>query len=211
MQYDAVIVASGSGSRLSLGYNKVFYRFKDGKTILDKAIHLFLEDDDCQKVIVVTKPDDFAKVELRPKMQLTKGGDTRQKSVYAGLKLTASPYVLVHDAARPYLDIADLKGLKDTLQKEDAAILAVKAKDTIKTVRDGYIQKTLDRNNIYLAQTPQGAKSHILKAAYEKALNTDIPFTDEASILEYCGIAVKIVDGNYRNIKITYKEDLDDF
>ena len=131
--------------------------------------------------------------------------------VYAGLKLTASPYVLVHDAARPYLDIADLKALKDTLQKEDAAILAVKAKDTIKTVRDGYIQKTLDRNNIYLAQTPQGAKSHILKAAYEKALNTDIPFTDEASILEYCGIAVKIVVGNYRNIKITYKEDLDDF
>lgn len=206
--YDAIIVASGQGSRLNLGYNKVFYRFEDGYTILDKAMAPFLMDEDCKKIIVVTNQDDFKLVLNHQKVVVTEGGKQRQDSVYAGLKLVDSPYVLVHDGARPYLMASELKALKKALMSEDAAILAVKAKDTVKLVNDGYIEKTIDRSKVYLAQTPQGAKSSILKSLYEKAITSHFNFTDEASVLETGGIKVRVVDGSYANNKITFQADL---
>ena len=208
MNYDAIIVASGSGSRLNLGYNKVFYRFEDGETILDKAMSLFLEDNDCQRVIVVTNEVDFDKVTKSDKVSLVQGGKSRQESVRNGLKLVDSEFVMIHDGARPYLDMASLEALKAALKDEFAAILAVKAKDTIKEVKNGYIKKTIDRENVYLAQTPQAFKTFILKAAYQTAEKLDISFTDDASLIEYIKMPVKVVESNYANKKITFKEDL---
>lgn len=208
MNYDVVIVASGSGSRINLGYNKVFYRFDDGETILDKATKLFIHDEDCKNIIVVTNQENFQNVTTNSKLVVTRGGNLRKDSVFEGLKLVKSEYVLVHDGARPYLSKECLEDLKKALDENDAAILAVKAKDTIKLVSDHMIEKTLDRNTIYLAQTPQGARSNILFKAYQKAIDSNIEFTDEASILEYFNIKVKVVDGSYSNNKITFKEDL---
>ena len=169
ISYDAIIVASGKGSRLSLGYNKVFYKYEDGQTILDKACALFIEDDDCKNIIVVTNEEEFHLVNHNPKLILVRGGKMRKDSVYEGLKVVKSPYVLIHDGARP---------------------------------------KLIDRNKVYLAQTPQGFRYEIIKNAYDKAIDSEIEFTDDASIAEYVGIKVKIVEGSYSNNKITYPSDL---
>lgn len=208
ISYDAIIVASGKGSRLSLGYNKVFYKYEDGQTILDKACALFIEDDDCKNIIVVTNEEEFHLVNHNPKLILVRGGKMRKDSVYEGLKVVKSPYVLIHDGARPKLEVEDLDKLKSSLIENDAAILAVKAKETIKLVIDSYISETIDRNKVYLAQTPQGFRYEIIKNAYDKAIDSEIEFTDDASIAEYVGIKVKIVEGSYSNNKITYPSDL---
>lgn len=208
IKYDAIVVASGKGTRLNLGYNKVFYKLDEDTTILDMASRCFVEDEDCQNVIVVTNEEEFDLVKNNPKLVLVQGGKLRMDSVLNGLAKVKSDYVLIHDGARPYLDKHDLDNLKKALEDEEASILAVKAKETVKVVDDGYINKTLNRNQIYLAQTPQGFKTSTIINAFQKAKGVNIEFTDDASIAEYSGIRVKIVEGSYRNNKITYLDDL---
>lgn len=208
IKYDAIVVASGKGTRLNLGYNKVFYKLDEDTTILDMASRCFIEDEDCQNVIVVTNEEEFDLVKNNPKLVLVQGGKLRMDSVLNGLAKVKSDYVLIHDGARPYLDKHDLDNLKKVLEDEEASILAVKVKETVKVVDDGYINKTLNRNQIYLAQTPQGFKTSAIINAFQKAKGVNIEFTDDASIAEYSGIKVKIVEGSYRNNKITYLDDL---
>lgn len=208
IKYDAIVVASGKGARLNLGYNKVFYKLDENTTILDMASRCFIEDEDCQNVIVVTNEEEFDLVKKNPKLVLVQGGKLRMDSVLNGLAKVKSDYVLIHDGARPYLDKHDLDNLKKALEDEEASILAVKVKETVKVVDDGYINKTLNRNQIYLAQTPQGFKTSAIINAFQKAKGVNIEFTDDASIAEYSGIKVKIVEGSYRNNKITYLDDL---
>ncbi len=208
IKYDAIVVASGKGTRLNLGYNKVFYKLDENTTILDMASRCFVEDEDCQNVIVVTNEEEFDLVKKNPKLVLVQGGKLRMDSVLNGLAKVKSDYVLIHDGARPYLDKHDLDNLKKALEDEEASILAVKVKETVKVVDDGYINKTLNRNQIYLAQTPQGFKTSAIINAFQKAKGAYFEFTDDASIAEYSGIKVKIVEGSYRNNKITYLDDL---
>ena len=202
MKYDAIIVAGGVGKRADLGFNKVFFKMKNGKTVLENACSCFIEDDDCLKVIVVTNED--IKIASN-KVNIVKGGKERYESVLNGLALVTSPYVLIHDGARPFLDIEDLNNLKEAVSKDNYAILAKKAVDTIKYVNNGYIDKTIDREHIYYALTPQAFKSVDLKKAYE---NIDLRgITDDASIMEKYGYKVKIVESKRPNIKLTNKED----
>lgn len=202
MKYDAIIVAGGVGKRADLGFNKVLFKMKNGKTVLENACSCFIEDDDCLKVIVVTNED--IKIASN-KVNIVKGGKERYESVLNGLALVTSPYVLIHDGARPFLDIEDLNNLKEAVSKDNYAILAKKAVDTIKYVNDGYIDKTIDREHIYYALTPQAFKSVDLKKAYE---NIDLRgITDDASIMEKYGYKVKIVESKRPNIKLTNKED----
>lgn len=202
MKYDAIIVAGGVGKRADLGFNKVLFKMKNGKTVLENACSCFIEDNDCLKVIVVTNED--IKIASN-KVNIVKGGKERYESVLNGLALVTSPYVLIHDGARPFLDIEDLNNLKEAVSKDNYAILAKKAVDTIKYVNDGYIDKTIDREHIYYALTPQAFKSVDLKKAYE---NIDLRgITDDASIMEKYGCKVKIVESKRPNIKLTNKED----
>lgn len=202
MKYDAIVVAGGVGKRANLGFNKVLFKMKNGKTVLENACSCFIEDNDCLKVIVVTNED--IKIASN-KVSIVKGGKERYESVLNGLALVTSPYVLIHDGARPFLDIEDLNNLKEVVSKDNYAILAKKAVDTIKYVDDGYIDKTIDREHIYYALTPQAFKSDDLKKAYE---NIDLKgITDDASIMEKCGYKVKIVECKHSNIKLTNKED----
>ncbi len=202
MKYDAIVVAGGVGKRADLGFNKVLFVMKNNKTVLENACNLFIEDKDCEKVIVVTNED------IRfgnDKVIFVKGGKERYESVLNGLINVDSPYVLIHDGARPFLDIEDLANLKANVEKYDYALLAKKAIDTIKYVQDGFIDKTIDRNFIYYALTPQGFKSADLKKAYKGVDLTGI--TDDASIMEKCGYKVKIVEAKHNNLKLTNKED----
>ena len=203
MNYDVVVVASGKGLRAGLGFNKVFYKMKNGKTVLENACDNFINDPDCKKVVVVT--EDADKVFKNPKVTITRGGEKRANSVYNGLVLCESEYVMVHDGARPFISKDDIDKLKEALIDTDGAMLAKKAVDTIKLVKDGFVKETIDRKNIYLAMTPQAFKRELLKAAYE-TINAD-ELTDDASVFEKLNYKVKVVEGDSSNIKLTNPED----
>ena len=207
MQYDVVIVASGKGERAKLGYNKAFFKMKSGKTVLETSASLFIKDEDCKNVIVVTSDEYINEVFKHNKVKTTLGGKLRKDSVYNGLKLATSEYVLIHDAARPFLELESLNELKEKIVEYDSAIIAKKAIDTIKVVKDGIIEKTIDRNNVYMAETPQGFKTSLIKNCYENC--EDVEFTDDASLVESLGYKVYVVEDKHDNRKLTKKEDFE--
>lgn len=200
MKYDVIIVASGKGERAKLGYNKVLYKLKNGRTVLEEASHLFIEDDDCLNVILVTSE----RIYNHSKIKYVDGGNKRYESVMNGLSLVTSDYVLIHDGARPFLTKKELEDLKEALKENDAALLALKSTDTIKYVEDGNVTKTIDRNCIYRALTPQGFKTSLIKEAYK---NVEDGVTDDSSVVEKMGYKVKVVEGMSSNIKLTNPED----
>lgn len=205
MKYDAIIVASGKGERAKLGYNKAFFNMKDGKTVLEHSASLFIDDNDCENIIVVTSEDCINNVFDNSKVIKTLGGEQRKDSVYNGLQKVTSDYVLIHDAARPFLNNQSLQDLKKEIEKNNAAILAKKAIDTIKVVDGNKIVKTVDRNTIYMAETPQGFKTSLIKECYNKCEN--INFTDDASLVESLGYDVYIVEDKFDNKKLTTETD----
>lgn len=207
MKYDAIIVASGKGERANLGYNKAFFKMKDGRTVLQCSASTFIDDEDCKNIIVVTNEECLDNVFKNDKVITTIGGAERKDSVENGLKKVSSEYVLIHDAARPFLNKQSLEELKKQIEINNAAILAKKAVDTIKVVKDNKIEKTLDRNTIYRAETPQGFKTDLIKDCYAKCAN--INFTDDASLAESLGYDVYVVEDKFDNKKLTTQADFE--
>ena len=205
MNYDAVIVASGKGQRANLGYNKDFYIMKDGKSVLDHSVQLFCDDPDCKNVIVVTNPENFEKVMKDEKVKITQGGKERKDSVYNGLKLSQSDYVFIHDGARPFLKKDVLEQLKEKVAADKAVCLGHFATDTVKIVSDGKIEKTVDRNTVFLAETPQAFERELILDCYKRC--EDVLFTDDASLAESLGYAVSVLNDPYDNRKLTKEED----
>ena len=205
MKYDVVIVASGKGERANLGYNKAFFKMKDERTVLECSASLFVEDRDCENIIIVTSEEYLDLVFKNNKVKTALGGKERKDSVFNGLNLVTSEYVLIHDAARPFLNKTSLEELKKEIEIHDAAILAKKAVDTIKVVENNKIIKTLDRNTIYMAETPQGFKTELIKKCYQECEN--INFTDDASLVESLGYDVFVVEDKFDNRKLTSETD----
>ncbi|MDD7281343.1 2-C-methyl-D-erythritol 4-phosphate cytidylyltransferase [Floccifex sp.] len=213
MNYSVCIMAAGSGSRSKLNYNKVFYHITDQETVLDRCLSLFKEDNDCKQIIIVCAMDEVEQVQNlykgENKIEVVTGGATRQDSVYNGVQKVKSPYVFIHDGARPYLKKEQLNSLKQTLEKEDACLLMVPSVDTSKIVVDGYVQETLTRSMVYNAQTPQCFKTELLRSCQEKAKLEGRIGTDDAQLVEwYSDVRVKMVLGDESNIKITHPKDL---
>lgn len=207
MNYDLVIVASGKGQRADLGYNKVFYKMKDGRSVLEHSLSLFLDDEDCKNVIVVTNEEYFNEIIDNPKIKKTSGGKERKDSVRNGLDLVTSEYVMIHDGARPFLKKETLEEIKDRLSSCDALCLGHMASDTIKVIEGNKIVKTLDRNSIFMAETPQTFKSDLIKESYKRC--EDVLFTDDASLVESLGYKVEILINKFENKKLTMKEDFE--
>ena len=205
MNYSVVIVAAGSANRSKLGYNKNLFVLSDGERVIDKTIKPFIDDIDCKEIIIVLKEDELDEIKCLDKIKTVKGGSARKDSVLNGLKEVKEEYVLIHDGARPYLRKESLFNLKEALKENDAVILAHKAIETVKYVENGYIVKTIDRNNIYLAETPQAFKTSLILKAYE--VLPDKEYTDEAMMIEALGEKVKIVENEYDNPKLTKPED----
>lgn len=212
MNYSAIIVAAGSGTRMHLGYNKVYYRFRDGRTILEHTISAFAADDDCRQMIVVSEPETFHKeiVFNDPRISVVAGGSSRQESVSHGLALAKEDVVLVHDGARPFLSRECLERIKKAMETEQAACLMVPVKDTIKRVEEGKIVETYPRQLLYAAQTPQAFRTDLLRQCMEEALKNGFTGTDDCSLVEHFrrDIAIRAVEGSYENRKITTPEDL---
>lgn len=212
MKYSTVIVAAGKGTRANLGYNKIFYEIK-GETVISKTISTFDNDIDCEEIIMVISLDDramFEQVLSSKKIVYIEGGSTRQESVFKGLEIVKSDYVMIHDGARPYIDKKEIAKLKRTLQEDDACLLAVPVVDTIKIVKDGYVEYSPERSTCYAAQTPQCFKTDLIIECHKKATADGFVASDDAQLVETYGgnIRVKLVPGDYANKKITTKEDL---
>lgn len=197
-----IILAAGIGSRMNLGYNKMLYEI-DGAPIYKKTLEIFK----CFDEIVVVK-NECDTLDLPSKVKVVNGGKTRGESVYNGLKMITSDYVLIHDGARCYLDNESLNRCIDALKFNDAIGLGVKVKDTIKLINNEGV-KTLKRDDLVAMQTPQGGKTKLFLSAYEKEKINGFDSTDDLEVIEkYTNAFIKIVEGSYNNKKVTTKEDL---
>ncbi len=211
MEYSALICAAGSGTRMHLGYNKVYAKLQSGLTILDTTLSIFEKDEECKQIIVVTDLETFQKNHKgsSDKVVVVEGGATRQESVYHGLLAVNQEYVMIHDGARPYLTQQNLQDVKEALENEDACLLMVPCKDTIKKVINGYVETTYDRSTLMNAQTPQAFRTSLILDCTKQAIQDNFTGTDDASLVErYSDVKVKAVKGSYSNIKITTIEDL---
>lgn len=211
MNYSALVLCAGKGSRSGLTYNKMLYRFEN-KTVYEMTMAIFLNDERCKQIVVVTKEeelDDLKNLISSKKIDYVFGGKERQDSVYNGLQVVKEDYVLIHDGARPYLKRENIDDILECLNKSDACLLVVPVKDTIKVCIDGNIVKTLPREQLIQAQTPQAFKTELIKRCYQKGKDENYIATDDASLVEYFeNIEVKAVLGSYSNIKITTPDDL---
>jgi 2-C-methyl-D-erythritol 4-phosphate cytidylyltransferase len=156
------------------------------------------------KAIKVIKRLNFKKIKA-----FVIGGIRRQDSVYNGLKAVSkrSDWVLIHDSARPFIESKSINKVILAAKKSGAAILAVKPKATIKlSHKRNIVSKTLDRDKLWEVQTPQVFKKSLILKAYRKYSKSNV--TDDASLVEKLGKRVVVVEGDYRNIKITTAEDL---
>ena len=213
-----VIPAAGSGSRFSKTELKQ-YQLIQNKTVLEHTVERLNQLPLAGYVLALSPNDQFAKtLDLANKghLHFCHGGAERVDSVLNALNyLTkiADPddLVLVHDAARPCVSVESLNALVERAQTtQHSAILAIPVRDTLKRVITAQkIDETVDRSQLWQAQTPQIAKLGRLKAAIEKALAEGLNITDEASALEYAGHTVEVVQGRADNLKITYPDDLE--
>ena len=211
MNYSAIVLCAGKGSRSGLSYNKMLYRFKD-KTVYEMTMKIFLNDDRCKQIVVVTKEDeisDLKKLISSSKIDYTFGGKERRDSVYNGLQIVNQDYVLIHDGARPYLKNKNVDDLLLCLNNNDACLLMVPVKDTIKMCKGENVIETLPRETLMQAQTPQAFKTSLIKDCYKLGKINNFAATDDASLVEHFKMApVKVVMGSYENIKITTPDDL---
>ncbi len=138
------------------------------------------------------------------------GGDTRQESVKNALWALPeeTEIVLVHDAARPLVSVEVIQRVIEISRRHGAALAACPARDTIKEIENGKVIRTLPRERIYLAQTPQGASFPLLKKAFIQAEKDGFVGTDEASLLENLGVKIFVVSSPFTNFKVTTAEDL---
>lgn len=212
MNYSCVIVAAGSGSRTGLQYNKVFHEI-DGKTVVERSAANFIDDPDCQQVIIVINLEErktFEDLKFTSKVQFTEGGVSRQESVFNGLQLVTQEYVMIHDGARPFVSSDIIERIKEGLQDYNACVAMVKSTDTLKVVKNNIIDHTPTRETMYNAQTPQAFKTELIIESYKSLFNQNASVTDDAEAVEFTtGEEIFVVEGDYRNIKITTAEDLE--
>jgi 2-C-methyl-D-erythritol 4-phosphate cytidylyltransferase/2-C-methyl-D-erythritol 2,4-cyclodiphosphate synthase len=222
MTIGIVIVAAGRGERAGSAENgPKQYRRIGKKPVIAHTIERFLSWSRSGPIVVVIHPDDealfaAAAAELHgaARVVTTFGGDTRQRSVYEGLRAlsaTDATHVMIHDAARPFVDHALLDRVAEALDGGQEGVLpAMPVTDTLKRGGpDHLVHETVPRAGLFAAQTPQSFVLSSIRTAHEKAaaLRRD-DFTDDASIAEWAGLPVMLVEGSADNIKLTVKRDI---
>lgn len=221
--FTAIVLSAGSGSRMKSDIPKQ-YMDLNGKPVIYYSLKAFEESDFSSIILVCGKNDvDYCKKEIVEKYGFTKvkavvaGGKERYHSVYEGLKMAeGSDYVFIHDGARPMITPQMIRRLQDVVIVEETAIAGMPVKDTIKIVdENNYVESTPERKYVWQVQTPQCFSYSIIYEAY-KAIITDEtegvpipPITDDAMVLSYAtDYEVKMVEADYKNIKITTPEDI---
>ena len=215
----AIIPAAGSGTRIGGEIKKQFLPLK-GKPIIVHTLQQFEYCSDIDEVAMAIPESAMSDMEvivaryrLHKVSKMMMGGKKRQDSVnnvLNHLTLKDSDIVLVHDGVRPFIETKRIAHLLKVCKEYDAAVLAVQPKDTIRrSTGGGFFDQMLDRTALWLVQTPQAFRAKLLVKAFEKARKDKFYSTDEAALVERLGVKVRIVEGNYDNIKITTPEDLE--
>ena len=216
MKVAVIIVAAGSSTRLK-GRVRKPYRLLNGKPVLLHSILVFSKIPSVNQIIIAIHPDDQKRInKLRIadcglRIDTVIGGPSRSHSVYNALQAVNknNAIVLVHDAARPFITRPDIIKLINMVWHKGTAILARPVTDTIKSVDKRLrIRKTIPRNTLWAAQTPQGFRKDIILKAYQQRRNSLTDYTDDAGIVESVGRTVYIVPGSVNNIKVTTPTDI---
>lgn len=209
MKYTAIIVAAGSGSRFGSSVNKVWHELNH-RPVLYYSIDCFLNAPDCESIIVVHSSTDLPFINSLltqyPSIKCVIGGSCREESVWNGLQLVRSPYVLIHDGARPFITIELINRIVDALSTHHSIIPVIDANQSDHPDREVVIQ-----NRKVRVQTPQAFYTELIKAAFHACSDqkTFSNFRDDASIVEYYENREPfMVEGELSNKKITYSSDL---
>jgi 2-C-methyl-D-erythritol 4-phosphate cytidylyltransferase len=215
LRIGAVIAAGGLGKRIGGEVPKQLVELH-GKAMWRHSVEAFLNNKEI-KAVVLTVPANWQNYFIEESKDLPLivviGGKERWQSVKNGVEALPQDisHAMVHDAARPFVSEDIINTVAEALAK-DCCMVAKPVFDTVKIAENSFVKNTIDRKNVWLAQTPQAAPVAILKELYKKIEHlSDFCPTDEASILEKFGIPIKIVEGNAMNDKITTKEELDKF
>lgn len=209
----AVIVAAGSASRMG-GIDKVMAAL-GGEPMIARTVRTFQQCGAIADIVIVTRPDLIRPIsalcaQMDKVRMVVAGGQSRQESVALGLNALPKGVELaaVHDGARPLITDAVIDRTVRAANSYGAAAPAVPVKDTIKVVRGGLVTDTPDRASLQAVQTPQVFDFDLLRGALKKAAEDAAAVTDDCSAVERLGMAVKIVEGDERNLKVTTPMDL---
>jgi 2-C-methyl-D-erythritol 4-phosphate cytidylyltransferase len=211
-----VVVAAGQGSRLGGEVPKQFLPV-GGVPVLLRALRPFTSHPEVARVVVVLapahaeRPPEFLAPLAGSGLTIVAGGRERADSVAAGLRALPSDcqVVLVHDGARPFVERRVIDAVIAHARAGDGAVAAVPVSDTLKEQAPDdptRVSRTVSRDRLWRAQTPQGFPRRLLERAYERERHSTA--TDDASLVEACGAVVRLVPDSSRNLKITTREDL---
>jgi 2-C-methyl-D-erythritol 4-phosphate cytidylyltransferase len=213
----AIIVAGGKGLRMQSDIRKQYLKL--GK--LPILSHTILAVDACPAIthinLVIPESDQLfceknilSPIDCRAPINLVPGGETRQESVYKGLVsiVKSDGIVVIHDGVRPFVTVDQVNRCIEGADSHGACILGIPLKETLKSCDShAMIEHTIERNGLWLAQTPQAFQFDLIKKAHDIALSEKFQSTDDASLIEHIGHPVKIIAGNPYNIKITTPDD----
>lgn len=216
----ALIPAAGMGKRMGASVNKQ-YLLLDGMPIVARTIAVFENSPLIDSIYLVIPAEEIPycrehvvdAYDFRKVAGIVPGGEERQNSVMNGLNamkshVSAEDIILIHDGARPLITETLIQKVIQTAAREDGALVAVPVKDTIKSVSDEIVTGTPERQSLWQAQTPQAFRFSVIHTAHLQAVADRYTDTDDSSLVERRGGCVRIVSGDYRNIKITTPEDL---
>lgn len=219
MKCTVIIPAGGMGKRIGSDVPKQFLELKE-KPLIVHTIETFEKMEEVDNIVVAVHKDWykfteelFLKFKINKVKEIVYSGEKRQDSVYNALQSEISKdsdILLVHDAVRPFVSKEVVHRVIEAADETGAAIPVIDTKDTIKErTPKNYVLKTFNRNNLCAAQTPQGFWYDVLLSAYENAKKNEFTGTDSASLVEFNGYKVTVVEGDEMNLKITTPFDLD--
>jgi 2-C-methyl-D-erythritol 4-phosphate cytidylyltransferase len=222
-RYWAVVPAAGGGSRMQAGRPKQYLKLR-GRALIEYSLTVLMQAPWIEGIVVVLPPGDEEFVKLpfvkHWKLHTATGGVTRAESVLSGLQRVAElaaatangggapPFVLVHDAARPCITRDDLDRLRNEASDEQGGLLAVSVADILKRAESSRSAATVDRRELWRAQTPQMFRLDVLRLALEAAVVQGVDITDEARAMESAGHRPRLVAGTAANLKVTYPDDM---
>lgn len=214
MRNIAIIACSGLGTRMGKTIPKQFIEVYK-KPIICYTLDVFEGLKEIDEIIVVTNKEYlgfFDKYNYSKISKIIEGSNERTLSINKGINAINNPkkddIVIIHDGVRPFIEAQNIQMCIKMAKEKGASILGVKVKDTIKICEKNIITSTPNRSDLWIAQTPQCFKYHIIKDAYDNAIKNNIIGTDDAYLVELNGHNVYIVSGDYKNIKITTIDDL---
>lgn len=210
MKCSAVIVAAGSGSRM--GFDKLLAPVH-GKPVLQWSLEAFLAASTIDRIAIVTPEARFSELQFGDDKEVLRvdGGDERFQSVINGLAAlgSASPYVAVHDAARPAIRPATIDAVSNAAGEHRAAALAHPVTETLKRAGEDLLTRaSVDREGLWVMETPQTFDYSLLQEAYEVVLRNGLPVTDDVSAVEAVGVSTRLVPNPAPNPKVTFPRDL---